>query len=649
MLEKELIDKSFITTNLKPNLFFAHLYAEADLAQSLPQDFIQSNEKDNWKTHKELISKGRNPNPIAEAIRNDDVDQLQQLISGTSNLDSIYERCTIVSQKVSLIQYASFYRSEKCYRFLANPEQLKTFVTEDGKELPIFYCDNIIHSINNSIIYRNTDLFQYFMKSNTNFNLTELMGLSIEMFNFPIFIELLELYKSFDVSSVHTKCASYNFPLFKFFSTFDCLSSFNFQAAFEASCSSVNIQVIKWLKTQIGDLIDPTSYLEIVCHQKDQKLFELLLDGIDLKLFTNEYGSTILHYFCEHETSERIKCLFNNKQIKEICNVADAVGYTPLHTACSFGKKEIIETLLEQEDVNVNIQNSSGFSALHFACEKCEVGVVKLLLKAKNINVNIKSKLGLTPLHVACKKDYKEIVEILLTSEDIDVNTLTSLIPIIGADGKVIQTLPGKTPLMIALQHKNFDIFSLLLTHKNINVNVRDINEKTVLHMAVSDNEPKFIVALLNHKDANINVRDNDGKKPEELTQDKEIIGYFDQFKNGVHPINYVEKPQVNIGKQIKEISQNENSFNFNGSEMTSNTFGFNNNEIPSNAFGMNNDMFDDDFNDFSPMMNIGYKGGRSRSKGRRNEGWGKSDLMSWGAPKVHKKKGFDITDFFDG
>ena len=86
---------------------------------------IEGLKMDDWKLHKQLIQEGVIPSDIARAIRNDDVEKLQE-ISSQTNFDfnqciepSIYERCSYINNgDVSLIDYAAFFGSIKCFRFL---------------------------------------------------------------------------------------------------------------------------------------------------------------------------------------------------------------------------------------------------------------------------------------------------------------------------------------------------------------------------------------------------------------------------------------------------------------------------------------------------------------------------------------------------
>lgn len=89
---------------------------------------IDELKKNDWEIHKKLVAKGVNNYDIAIAIQNDDKDRLQQIVAqpNYSNVQlckakipcSAYERCTFITESPTLIQYAAFFGSIECFKFL---------------------------------------------------------------------------------------------------------------------------------------------------------------------------------------------------------------------------------------------------------------------------------------------------------------------------------------------------------------------------------------------------------------------------------------------------------------------------------------------------------------------------------------------------
>ncbi|OHT14720.1 hypothetical protein TRFO_02969 [Tritrichomonas foetus] len=82
-------------------------------------------DKNDLQKHKELIKKGENPDNLIQAIKNDNVELLQQYIA-SRKLDintfikaSIYDRSIVSGYSInSLRGYAAFYGAIKCFKFL---------------------------------------------------------------------------------------------------------------------------------------------------------------------------------------------------------------------------------------------------------------------------------------------------------------------------------------------------------------------------------------------------------------------------------------------------------------------------------------------------------------------------------------------------
>jgi ankyrin repeat protein len=84
---------------------------------------------------------------------------------------------------------------------------------------------------------------------------------------------------------------------------------------------------------------------------------------------------------------------------------------TPLHAACSRGRKDIIELLLANK-ADVNATDIRKDTPLHMAAQAGHQDIVELLL-ANKADVNAKNNNGSTPLDEAAKKGHKDVVELL--------------------------------------------------------------------------------------------------------------------------------------------------------------------------------------------------------------------------------------------
>ncbi|KAK8894780.1 hypothetical protein M9Y10_023217 [Tritrichomonas musculus] len=148
---RKLFSKSDIQNIDKYPLLLIDLYGIDPL--KIPSSMIQSNffyenlsslSENNWELHKKLVNKGINPNPIAVAIQSDDLKSLESLslspyFDPNMNLEnSIYERSSICSRNINLIEYALFNRSYRCFRFLRNIGSK----LDDSRSMKFLICSN---------------------------------------------------------------------------------------------------------------------------------------------------------------------------------------------------------------------------------------------------------------------------------------------------------------------------------------------------------------------------------------------------------------------------------------------------------------------------------------------------------------------------
>lgn len=145
-------------------------------------EFIKSdNETESYK-FKENCLKGENPNKIAHTLRNDDVVTLQYLLSH-SNLDinmkisrSIFEISYILYEEPTLIEYAAFFQSFECFKYLFMQEnikitpQLSKFAVAGGNYSIIHLLENrkikfTADDLNTAVQFHQNEVAEYLRES----------------------------------------------------------------------------------------------------------------------------------------------------------------------------------------------------------------------------------------------------------------------------------------------------------------------------------------------------------------------------------------------------------------------------------------------------------------------------------------------------
>jgi ankyrin len=178
---------------------------------------------------------------------------------------------------------------------------------------------------------------------------------------------------------------------------------------------------------------------------------------------------------------------------------------TPLHFACSRGKLDVAQLLLDH-GAQVNVKNHKGETPLHLASrgdhDSLDEGVcvVELLLE-RGTDVNIRDKSEWTPLHSASNNGKYDIAQVLL-SHGANVNAENYL---------------GETPLHLVGQCKygsqdGVRVAQLLLDG-GVDVNARDKCNCTPLHAASYYGQLEIAQVLLDHG-ATKEAKDDEGKTP---------------------------------------------------------------------------------------------------------------------------------------
>ena len=182
-------------------------------------------------------------------------------------------------------------------------------------------------------------------------------------------------------------------------------------------------------------------------------------------------------------------------------NMSDYDFRTPLHIACSYGHFDIVKYLLEQNDVDVNATDRWGFTPLNDA-EKTENTELSDYVKSKGgklsqpINVgqiceyassgNIKEikKYAENGNNVIDLSDYDRRTLLILATS----NNQMHLVKYLVQNNAEINTIDkfGRTALNEAIKCRNHNIFNFLLDN-GAKVNAQDIGSKLCLLVTKND------------------------------------------------------------------------------------------------------------------------------------------------------------------
>jgi ankyrin len=128
-------------------------------------------------------------------------------------------------------------------------------------------------------------------------------------------------------------------------------------------------------------------------------------------------GATPLHIACadtknkspENEISVPQLLIQHGAKIDE----KDKHGNTPLHTACYWGKNDVVELLLDKGS-KIETLNKLKRSALYVACYRGRVKTAKVLID-RGADMRAAGDDGNTPLHGSCIRGHKDVVKLLIS------------------------------------------------------------------------------------------------------------------------------------------------------------------------------------------------------------------------------------------
>ncbi|KAL2078216.1 hypothetical protein ACEWY4_025901 [Coilia grayii] len=218
-------------------------------------------------------------------------------------------------------------------------------------------------------------------------------------------------------------------------------------------------------------------------------------------------GGRELFEACRNGDVERVKKLVNPDNVDS----RDTAGRksTPLHFAAGFGRRDVVEFLL-QNGADVHARDDGGLISLHNACSFGHGEVVKLLLH-HGADANSRDNWNYTPLHEAAIKGKIDVCIMLLqhgaepTIRNTDGRTALDL-----ADTSTKAVLTGdyrKDELLESARSGSEEKLMTLLTPLNVNCHASDGRKSTPLHLAAGYNRVKTVQLLLQHG-ADVHAKD---------------------------------------------------------------------------------------------------------------------------------------------
>jgi ankyrin repeat protein len=222
------------------------------------------------------------------------------------------------------------------------------------------------------------------------------------------------------------------------------------------------------------------------------KAMEVLLSaGIDTEAQDNQ-SCTALHWAISEGFVDTMEMLLEYPGT----DLEDKNGWTVLHRAVISGDHEILTRLLLKTCVKKDATDVDGNTALYLACERGNENAVETLVIV-GANLEIPNIQGWKAIHTAAAQGNKSI-ELLLNA---------------GAEKDTPNT-SGLTPLHLAIQgiQDEHELVVQILLDSGANIEVKDVNQRTLLHWAAEIGSRSIETLLKTEMDTN--ARDKEESTP---------------------------------------------------------------------------------------------------------------------------------------
>lgn len=208
-----------------------------------------------------------------------------------------------------------------------------------------------------------------------------------------------------------------------------------------------------------------------------------------------------------------------------LLRIAPSAYAAEIHAAAQAGDAEKTKELLTQNPALLEARDNFQRTPLHWACRGVHLDLVKYLVE-RGADVNAVDINGIAALHSVASRGHLEAARILIEN---------------GARIDQQSTIDLSTPLHYAVAGGYEEVVSLLLA-KGARVDVRNIDERTALHVAAQAGDAAIIRELMDalkaSDPASLNLQDFDGNTALHLACESGRVDIVSSLVNGGADIN---------------------------------------------------------------------------------------------------------------
>lgn len=214
-------------------------------------------------------------------------------------------------------------------------------------------------------------------------------------------------------------------------------------------------------------------------HVNNVAICKILLQHSAKLLSRDHKNMTPIAHAALHGSFDVMVCLFNHSKGQGISRDdlllhVDNTDSTLLHLAVESGVAKVVELCLNEGAVPNTVKSSDGSTPIHLASSYGYMDILDILMQAVAFIVDPPpDQDGMLPIHKAAQSNHVEVISYLLRQDVDQINTTD---------------YEGRTSIMLAAQFNCYDTVKVLLEYE-ANVDVRDSENKTVLHYAIGSSD----------------------------------------------------------------------------------------------------------------------------------------------------------------
>ncbi|KAK3735197.1 hypothetical protein QZH41_017949, partial [Actinostola sp. cb2023] len=239
-------------------------------------------------------------------------------------------------------------------------------------------------------------------------------------------------------------------------------------------------------------------------HVNNNAICKLLLENGTKLLSRDHKDMTPLALATLHGFFDVMVCLFSYAAIQgvskdDLLHEVDGEGSTLLHLGVESGSARVVKLCLDEGAALHSVKSSDGSTPVHLACSYGYMDILDILMKAVAFILDPPpDQDGRLPIHKAAQANHHQVLSYLL-KQDVD--------QIDAVDHE------GCTPIMLAAENSCYESVRVLLDNR-ANIDIRDSNNRTVLHYAIGGAEIMKEILKDVKSTSLIRAKDKEGHTP---------------------------------------------------------------------------------------------------------------------------------------